>query len=372
MSSDFLAIQSVAQPYKISAAQRISGLQAGFDLSSPPDQQSRVVTLNIRWSDYGVSTVNNSRAIAIDLTAQQVQQPLDRIRSIIIDNTFSTIPIYVIFPDTQLTIPAEPGSYVVAQVLTGQQQIFVYADGFIDGLIPTTQIALTNARLAPIVIPTNYLPPIIGTAVSGTTGYDAVGGNQFVTPALSLGTPADDRLVVACLQAFAAPGVGTGAVSMTSMLLDAANMTLVGQAQSNVTRTSLAAIFQYAWPAGSTGVITGNFSANVSGVALEVYTLNNYNSPTPVFLSSAGALQSRTVSQEITNGGAGIFGGTAISAAAIPAPVWTNTGQIYNQPNGLVSPTSAWLTTAAFRSVANQTRAFTLNPANVLVGAYWR
>lgn len=78
---------------------------------------------------------------------------LDSIRSVKVDNTFSSSPIYVVFPDTSDVVTCAPQTVVTMPVNTNAQNFTVYAENLREGFLPLTRVYLYNIQLPPSVDP---------------------------------------------------------------------------------------------------------------------------------------------------------------------------------------------------------------------------
>ena len=96
MSINFAGIPSaqyIGTPYAL--AMQIAGKQ-GY--CSP---------LTFNWIAYGVNSALPNLSVNVNLQGNQVRQVLDKIRSVYIDNTGSSVPIYVQFPDTGFVVACQ-------------------------------------------------------------------------------------------------------------------------------------------------------------------------------------------------------------------------------------------------------------------------
>ncbi len=153
------------------------------------------VRIDINWEDapYSASTLKPVVAVAIDLLGSAVQTPLDKIRSVYIDNSNSITPIYIQFTDTDFVIQCPPRSVAWQPVLTGQQKAIIMGVGFVSNLIPKSRIHFTNIDVAGYVIPINGSNLVRG---------QFIGGNRVSIPAnvsnslpLLASAPAPDRII---------------------------------------------------------------------------------------------------------------------------------------------------------------------------------
>lgn len=118
---------------------------------------SRVVPINIDWNTYWQLAGNTgSVAVALNLDAGRVPASggvLDAIKAVKIDNTNSTVPIYVWFPDTFDTVTCPPQTVATLPVLTGTRQAVIATQGLTAGSIPQTKLFFVDTDLLPLVDP---------------------------------------------------------------------------------------------------------------------------------------------------------------------------------------------------------------------------
>lgn len=132
-----------------------------------PTQSARFVPITINWLiPFTASNGQTSIAVPINMTGGNNQGGLlDKILGVKIDNTNSTIPISVWFPDTGDIISCPPQSVYSGPVMTNGLRCFIIAQGLTSGFLPTTKIFLTNFILPPSYDPQVQLsyPQMIGS-----------------------------------------------------------------------------------------------------------------------------------------------------------------------------------------------------------------
>lgn len=120
----------------------------------PPNQvPPSVCPVNIIWNNYWQLAGQPSQiGVAINLQAASVQASiLDRIASVKIDNTHSSCPVYVWFPDTNDVVTCPPNTAVTMPCLTNLLNAVIIAEGLTAGNIPTTTVFFYNVVLQPSV-----------------------------------------------------------------------------------------------------------------------------------------------------------------------------------------------------------------------------
>lgn len=134
-----------------------------------PTQKPLAVPLQIDWLVYFTADGSNpaNLAIAVDVASGNTAQGgvLDKIISVNIDNTNSTIPISVYFPDTKTTVSCAPQTVATLPCFTNGTNCFIIAQGLTAGFIPETQITFYNFFIPPIIDPQlqTVYPQLIGS-----------------------------------------------------------------------------------------------------------------------------------------------------------------------------------------------------------------
>lgn len=149
----FLGIQ--AFPYQGKLIRQ--PLQLGGLSKWPPCVVPIIIDWNVPWNAAGNPA---NVGVLLNLLTGAVSQPLDLIKSVYIDNTNSSVPIYVRFPSTGMTIVAAPNTDGWYPAITQDLNVQVFAEGLTAGSIPTTGIWFTN------VLIDAYSDPEINQAVA--------------------------------------------------------------------------------------------------------------------------------------------------------------------------------------------------------------
>lgn len=148
------------------------------ELALQGNRAKSTVPLNIVWNTYWQVLANpTSLGVQVSLDANNASGALiDKIRSVKIDNTNSTVPIYIIFPDTLDVITCPPQTVVVENVISDSLQFTIYAIGLSTGFIPTTLIQLLNYCLSPT------LDPAVQTVYPQALGSPTIQRGNVITP----------------------------------------------------------------------------------------------------------------------------------------------------------------------------------------------
>lgn len=101
------------------------------------------VTVPINWADYG-GGVGQSILIEVDLSILGASNPIDQLRSMSIDNSFSDQDVFVFFPDTGFTLICPANSIMMGPVWTNGLKAQVYASGFLNFTVPSTTFQFSN------------------------------------------------------------------------------------------------------------------------------------------------------------------------------------------------------------------------------------
>jgi hypothetical protein len=152
-------------------------LQAARVSKFPPS----VVPISIDWNTPWQALNKPSQiGIQVNLQAQSTAgAALDIIKSIKIDNSNSTIPIYIQFADTQDVITCPPETIVTEAIYSNLLQFTVYAAGLTTGFIPTTRLQVCNVEL------TSNVDPEVQLTYPQWRGSPTIQRSNLVTPGFS-------------------------------------------------------------------------------------------------------------------------------------------------------------------------------------------
>ena len=147
----------------------LSGLNVG--ICTPSSYVPRVVPIVIDWSKYP------SGGVQVNLNAQGILNPIDFIRSVVIDNLQQGSSIEIQFPDTNFTIVCPGNDILSAFAFTFQLNVLIFNTG--SPLVNTTTVYLCNFLVD------TYLQSSIQEIVSlGAVTSTALGNQSFAAPAL--------------------------------------------------------------------------------------------------------------------------------------------------------------------------------------------
>lgn len=150
---------------------------AKVDLCVPATKPPAFMRIDLNWNTYWQAAGNpTSIGVNVDLTNQGATNPLDLIRSCYIDNTNSSCPIYVQFPDTGFVVTAPPQSAVYMPVMTAQMRCNIYATNLTAGFIPTTTVFLSNVMVPP------YVDPALNQSYPQWLGSPLITRSNLLTP----------------------------------------------------------------------------------------------------------------------------------------------------------------------------------------------
>lgn len=236
----------------------------------------KVVSINIDWSLYGVTGNVNEYGVSVNLVGQAVQAPLDKIRGIYIDNTFSVITLYVKFPDTGFTVVCPPGGYVVTPVFTNVQEAIIFGTDFRVGNIPTSTIHFVNIDLQGFYVPASQVSDFIErVTISKETSAQFNNVASPVSLPVTLTPPADDRFVLVSLIL----GDAATLPEVTGVTLDTINLPKINGIGGSVTGgIGEVSIWGGLLPLGNSPQTLEVFfsgPASLDGLYVRVYCLSN-------------------------------------------------------------------------------------------------
>jgi len=260
----------------------------------------KCVRLDIAWANYGASGNNQQIGVFCNLTAQgQVTgNVLDAIRSVYIDNTFVSVPVYIKFPDTLYTVVCPAYSVVMAPVFTNVQQFTIYGDGFQTGELPTTAVFLSNIDRQGFYIPAALTGQPTTPVILEYQTVDSRNtvGNYNITN-VPIGVADANRLVVAVVTVGANPGFG---LIPAGFVMGGAPTTLGVSSTGNST---LRTYIFYANVAAGTDMgvtVQANSGAQPTGIRCAFYTVRNLQSLVPIGSGQSSSGANATLSANAT------------------------------------------------------------------------
>ena len=120
-------------------------------ITQAPQSVPIIIDWNVPWQALGQPS---SCGVTINLSGNSPNATLlDAIKTIKIDNTFSTCPLYAYFPDTQDTVSCAPQTVATLTVNTNASRVIIYAENLAPGFIPYTVVYFYNVLLPPVIDP---------------------------------------------------------------------------------------------------------------------------------------------------------------------------------------------------------------------------
>lgn len=173
------------RPYNGSLQARSVGI------CTPSKYPPRVVPVILDWTKYPTGGVE------VNLTGAGVLDPLDFIRSVVVDNLGQSSSIELFFPDTQFTLAVSGGSILSGFAFTFQQSVLIFNTG-------TPLQGKTTVYLCNFLVDTyeqNTIPKSLSLWLTSSTGpgqqsFSAPAlGSQKTTTTFSLGTILSPQLL---------------------------------------------------------------------------------------------------------------------------------------------------------------------------------
>lgn len=315
------------------------------------DNGPRVVEVVIPWTQapYNASLSKPNVSVNINLANQTVALPLDKIRSIKVDNTFCDATVYVQFSDTTDTIVIPPNSVVIAPIASNTQEAFVYGTNFFTGRSPQTTIVFCNYAQ-----PAVFIKGDVGTELNVAmtdTAVSLVAQNTY-NFASNFGTPYPTRLCVVAVETRNAAG---NLGDPTSVTAHGVALTKIGSASTLITFDGNTSHNLSLWY----GIVPSNVS-QITTIVLPVvedycvagfWVVRNYTSIVP--FSSSGdstpnSWEDVFASPEVVPGSVCIYAGLQIKVAGAqpsmfePPEIFGDaTFRAYQLMNGITTPSPA-------------------------------
>lgn len=328
----------------------------------------RSVEFQIDWSQYGAPNIDPI-GVAIDLSNLSNVNPLDGIRSVYVDNTFSDIIVYVFFPDTNFTLVCPAGAIVWLPVMTAGLKCTVFAESFGTD-VPTTVVHLCNFKVEGFYIPATQSGQVanpVDLTLTDFSQLDGVNTNVSTFNAQTLGPPASDRLVIVAVQ-----GATNSATTptITSVTINGTPMNVASMKSAQV---SMAGLYYLIVPLGTTGNIVVNhtgLSGTGGGVAIEVYTLTDYESAAPMdieFALNTPGSASQNVLLSTDNGGAAVY-----SVVLSGSGNFALSGAIHQDIVTVLNGNEGRAASGSYNAISNSLVQVQSTNTNVIIGAAWR
>lgn len=335
-------------------------------LGMPRTQKSRTVPVSIDWAAYGASSTNQKVAVSISLIGgTQASGLLDCIRTVYIDNTFSKVTIYVFFDDINYTVVCPPGAIVCQPVMTNSNTAYVYAEGFVDGQIPLTELQFMNFEVAGFYIPTDAgLAPKLDFLSFQSTATNTATPTFINIPA---GAAAADRLIIV--------GMLVSNQTVTGITLDGVAMNAAVNAPLGGAGTVPCSIWYLRVPLGTIiGALAVTLpGVSIAGVGLGVWRMINQDSDIPYtsqFLSDGGTA-TKAVSDTYVGQSAGIYAASTVPVAPNVIGATVNAQAIF----GKTGVSDCVATFAQHSSLVTENRTISIVPpsgtARSIASAVW-
>lgn len=275
MSKNFGTVPRTLYIDPAGPGQRLSSLNIALCVPTRvrADIGAKAVPIVIDWSRYGVGTLMPRLGVDINLTAQQTERPLDYIRSVYIDNSFSDFPVFVQFPDTKFTVICPPQAVGLFPVVTNLWAATIYGEGFFNGVLPVTSLQFMNVEVDGIVAETLYNDPV--TLQNASIFVSALAAQSTVTLPVPLGVATPDRLMAFAVSVF--DDLNTLPLTILSASLDGIACNAIAQAPlSGAVPAMTSTILLVFRVLGAVGNLTVNFSRAVTGFLWGVsYAMSN-------------------------------------------------------------------------------------------------
>ncbi len=143
----------------------------------------RSLMASFNWAtDYGASAATPDVNVLVNVQAGGAQEPIDYIRSVKIDNTGNSFPVYVYFLDTTDTIVAPPDTIVWEPVVTNGKVANVILQGATTAGLGNTKVYFCNFFVPP------YIDPAVNRVVPQYLGSPTIQRSNILTP--GFGPPA--------------------------------------------------------------------------------------------------------------------------------------------------------------------------------------
>lgn len=291
-----------ALPLVTAPGTKLQGVAIGDCTPMQQGKKPAIVFVPISWADYGASS-SFPVTIAIDFQTLGPGNPLDAIRSVYIDNTFSLNPVYVFFEDTGYTVVCAPFSTIMAPVWSNAMKCKLYGNGFIDGNIGKTTYQFSNTHQSGWQSSSNLsLPNFASVQYIGAVSQAVVNSVTQTFLAVPLGTVQASRAVYIFVRSRA----GTLA-TLNAATIGGVAATIIAQGPGSST-SHMAALFVALVPGGTTGTVVLTFSVALGSIAffigLDIYTA--YNLTTPLVAVNSQTVLSAATTLLLPTGNNGI------------------------------------------------------------------
>jgi len=124
-----------------------------ISLCEPSAVAPAAIPFTVIWRTYGANTAHPAVAVNVNMQPAQNTLQIDKVKSVYIDNLGVDVPVYVYFPSTGFTVPAQPNSASWYPVITNDWLAVIIGEGFTDASAATTvtRVFFSNMQMAPYV-----------------------------------------------------------------------------------------------------------------------------------------------------------------------------------------------------------------------------
>lgn len=143
---------SIARPNVVGQQLKRAIRNAPIGLLKKPTVEPRSLLAQFDWSaDYGAGSAVPDVVVNVGIAVGGAQLPIDQVRSVKIDNTGNSCPVYVQFPDSTDTIVAAPNTIVWEPVVSNAPYAYVILKGATTGGVGSTNVYFCNVVVPPYV-----------------------------------------------------------------------------------------------------------------------------------------------------------------------------------------------------------------------------
>lgn len=244
------------------------------------DLGPNTVRVDIDFSRYGITLANPQALIEVNLMQKAVEQPLDKVRSIYIDNSTGYTTVYVIAEDTKHVIACPAHTITWQPIHTNGVFFKVYSAGFFYSLLPTVTLHFSNVPISGFQIPA-ALATGNGVLVGGLASV-VTSGITFTAnvPSLAQAPTGPTRVLVAVIAAITTAAQAT--MSIGNVIFEpatanaAAGLTAINSFTADISGLCIGiGMFYASVPLGGVGSISFQTLFNVNNVGVGLFAVFN-------------------------------------------------------------------------------------------------
>ncbi len=329
----FIPLAATPQGYKQGNSKPY---RAPIGLCTPmtPDLGPNAVRLDIDWSLYGITAATPFALIDYDLVAQQVERPLDLMKSVYIDNTAGYTPVYIIFPDTQHVVLCPPHSITWQPIMTGGTRCRIYSAGFFYTLLPKISVHFTNVSQAGYTV-TFPAASVNGAFVGCSIATVAATTAFAATFAAAANFPAQPNRIAVVAIATQSSVLGGAPDTINTVLIGGvvgiplAQLTVIDVNTNKITL----GLFYAVVPTGGSLNVSFNTTGNCTSRAVALWLLYNAISTVPYLTNTATINSGNNIVPSVVNAAPFVTVGGYCLLATLGRPI-SNTppvGQNWSQ-----------------------------------------